>query len=124
MGAGSNASGNAAITYPQQPSAFDRCFSPSLGHAFFVLQTHPTYTQTTPTYNTNVKTEHRSYLAMATPELEGATVEALEALGLGQLDSLETANTVIGGDLMDLLDTTELPPATVRSYAYGRDRLK
>jgi len=51
---------------------------------------------------------------MAMPELEGATVEALEALGLGQLDSLETANTVIGGDLMDLLDTTELPQATVR----------
>ncbi|GAB5032194.1 condensin-2 complex subunit d3 [Nannochloropsis oceanica] len=49
---------------------------------------------------------------MATLELEGATVEALEALGLGQLDTLETANTVIGGDLMDLLDTTELPPAT------------
>lgn len=54
---------------------------------------------------------------MATLELEGATVEALEALGLGQLDSLETANTVIGGDLMDLLDTTELPKAAVRSYA-------
>ena len=68
--------------------------------------------------------EHRSYLAMATPELEGATVEALEALGLGQLDSLETANTVIGGDLMDLLDTMELPQATVRSYAYGECRHK
>lgn len=51
---------------------------------------------------------------MATPELESATVEALEALGLAQLDSLETANTVIGGDLMDLLDTTELPSAKVR----------
>lgn len=73
---------------------------------------------------THLNTEHRSYLAMATPELEGATVEALEALGLGQLDSLETANTVIGGDLMDLLDTTELPPATVRPHICGRDRFE
>lgn len=63
---------------------------------------------------TPLNTENHSHLAMATLELEGATVEALEALGLGQLDTLETANTVIGGDLMDLLDTTELPPATVR----------
>ena len=42
-------------------------------------------------------------------ELERATVEALESLDLAQLDSLETANTVIGGDLMDLPDTTQMP---------------
>lgn len=47
-------------------------------------------------------------------QLEGATVAALEALGLGQLDSLETCDAVIGGDVMDLLDTTELPDAKVR----------
>lgn len=56
---------------------------------------------------------------MADLELEGATVAALEALGLGQLDSLETCDAVIGGDVMDLLDTTELPDAKVR----GRVRL-
>ena len=50
---------------------------------------------------------------MADLELERATVEALETLGLAQLDSLETCNTIIGGDIMDLLDTTELPPAKV-----------
>ncbi len=73
---------------------------------------------------THLNTENHSHLAMATLELEGATVEALEALGLGQLDSLETANTVIGGDLMDLLDTTELPPATVRQRAFGILKVK
>lgn len=46
-------------------------------------------------------------------QLEGATVAALEALGLAQLDSLETCDAVIGGDVMDLLDTTELPDAKV-----------
>ncbi|EWM25041.1 hypothetical protein Naga_100049g14 [Nannochloropsis gaditana] len=43
-------------------------------------------------------------------ELGRSTVEALEAFSLGQLDSVETANAVIGGDLMDLMDTMELPP--------------
>ena len=56
---------------------------------------------------------------MANLELEGATVAALEALGLGQLDSLETCDAVIGGDVMDLLDTTELPDAKVRGCNCG-----
>ena len=50
---------------------------------------------------------------MADLELERATVTALENFGLAQLDSLETCNTVIDGDTLDLLDTTELPHARV-----------
>lgn len=50
-------------------------------------------------------------------ELGRSTVEALEAFSLGQLDSVETANAVIGGDLMDLMDTMELPPVKVRDRA-------
>ena len=46
--------------------------------------------------------------------LEASTSEALEGLGLQQLDSIETCNSAIQGNFLDLLDTTELPSSKVR----------
>jgi len=49
-------------------------------------------------------------------ELIRSTLEALEGLGLHQLSSVETSNSIISGDLQDYADTTELPKGQVRVH--------
>lgn len=49
-------------------------------------------------------------------DLERATAMAVEALGLSQLSELETCNSAIAGDFMDLMDTTDMPSAAVSAH--------
>lgn len=51
-------------------------------------------------------------------DVVASTLESLEGLGLHQLTSLETCNSIIAGDFQDYGDTTDLPKAQVRTQPH------